>query len=162
MSEVTELATAILSASKSIENYESEIKRLRVLREEKEEDLITILTGLGDSNTGDIPGVGRLSLCRSIYPTINACDLQQFIDSLRDSKEFNDIVKETIEPRVLKKFLKKEIDSSIKEFTELPNLIESFFPGSHFTASEAAKEVWKRRGVRVFTKIGLKWTKKES
>ena len=142
-----------------IEEAEARIKKLKGEKIQVEEDLCLELIDRGEPNTGEIEGVGMLSIVRKNYPSLNAGDIPGFIESIRDTPDFR-IVEEKIEPKVLTKFLKEKAQETLKDFQKDSNLIEAMFPDSHYTAEQANKELWARQNVRVFTKAGIKWTKK--
>ena len=159
MQKLVGLATKLADIESELVAYVIATKQANKDLDATKDKIVAILTEMGEANTGDIPGLGRLSLCRSIYPSVNASDLQGFIDSIRETPDFR-IVQETIDSRDLKIFLKERIAGTLKEFTEYPSRIEALFPNQNFSPRQANDEFWRRQGVRVFTKVGLKWTKR--
>lgn len=98
-------------------------------------------------NSVDIEGVGKLSLVRKSYLSVNAANKPEFYKYLQESGN-GDLLKLDVNPRTLTAFLKTHKDDLTKQFMVIDNL-------DKIDAEEKAEMLLKEKGASHFAEVSI-------
>lgn len=104
-----ELATKLFELEKLRKEHEERASEAKAQYALVAQDLKEFLLEEGKSSTGHIVGVGEFAIKREIYPSVSSARMPGFVSHLRAQGE-GGLVKETVEPGTLKKYLKEKLD----------------------------------------------------
>jgi len=158
LSKEVALATALWELEQQKAELSAQVKDLNASIDVTKTQLIDYLVDEGKTGTGHISGVGALSLVRENFPSVISSNLPTFIDSIRGTDDFG-MVKETIPAGTLKKFLKDKIEQLEEYFVDneaaFDKIVATLPEEMEPTISNAVKYTLSKRGVQMFSKVGL-------
>ena len=170
MNPLVKLGRTYAAARKMRETTALELKKLQELEDAAEADLMeALITAQTKSIT--IEGVGRLTVTRSTYPSVNASSKPLFFTYL---KEFGHggLIKEDVNSQTLNAFLKRHVVELKQQFTtegvtaQQAELLACADPDKYgpqlagvvvdeMDADEMAIDLLKAKGAAMFTKQGI-------
>jgi hypothetical protein len=106
--EIIELGKKFAECKKESEELTKKLKAANEAWDAVEKELLEVMLD-AQVNSIDIEGVGRLTMSRSSYPSVNAAAKPQFFDYLKDSGN-GGLLKLDVNPQTLNAFLKKHIE----------------------------------------------------
>lgn len=156
------------------EAAKTEIKKLAEAEEEAENELIEALIEAGTKSIS-IEGVGRLTLSRSTYPSVNAAGKPTFFEYLKEAGH-GGLLKLDVNPQTLQSFLKKhvvEIQQQLSSEGLSDYQAEILNQGAkeqyhgvkagtvidEMDAEEMARDILIAKGAAMFTKRGISLVK---
>lgn len=98
-------------------------------------------------NSVDIEGVGKLSLVRKSFLSVNAANKPQFYQYLQESGN-GDLLKLDVNPRTLTAFLKNHKDTLTKQYMVIDEM-------DKIDAEEKAETLLKEKGASHFSEITI-------
>lgn len=104
-----ELGAKLFELEKQRKEHEERASEAKARYALVAQELKEYLLEEGKSSTGHIVGVGEFAIKREIYPSVSSARMPAFVGHLR-AKGDGGLVKETVEPGTLKKYLKEKLD----------------------------------------------------
>lgn len=171
---IVDLGRKYATARAANETQKLEQKKTQEAEDTAEKELIEAMI---EAETGSIAidGVGRITLRRQVYPSVNAANKPQFFEYLKASGN-EGLLKLDVHAKTLESFLKKHKEELVKQMQdtgitlEQAKMVATFpeysdaaksvgQPVDEMAATELADAVLKSQGAAIFSKQSISLTK---